>query len=100
MDISIPFDWNATAAEVTDPAALDATFEQAITISNQPAIPISDADTPPNIAAVAPAVFGSISEPGFGHRLKRMLLRATRIAIIQFDANRDLRFRLHTVRWP
>jgi len=31
-----------------------ATFEQAITISNQPAIPISDADTPPNIAVPSP----------------------------------------------
>src|SRR5208282_1852852 len=31
-----------------------ATFPQAVTIRNQPAIPISDADTPPNIAVPSP----------------------------------------------
>ena len=33
---------------------LGATFPQAVTIRNQPAIPVSDADTPPNMKAPAP----------------------------------------------
>ncbi len=33
---------------------LGATFPQAVTIRNQPAIPLSDADTPPNMKAPAP----------------------------------------------
>ena len=52
--LDVDTSWYTRYRSATNPD-FGATFPQAITIVNQPAIPISDADTPPNIRVPAPA---------------------------------------------
>jgi hypothetical protein len=53
--LDVDTSWYTRYRSSTNPD-FGATFPQAITIRNQPAIPISDADTPPNMAAPLPPI--------------------------------------------
>jgi ferritin-like protein len=55
QDLDVDTSWYTRYRSTRNPD-LGASFPQAITIRNQPAIPLTDADTPPNLTAPVPPV--------------------------------------------
>jgi hypothetical protein len=55
QDLDVDTSWYTRYRSTRNPD-LGATFPQAVTIRSQPAIPVTDADTPPNLSAPVPPV--------------------------------------------